>query len=163
MYFQYCANRIHEILARDKNTFDPTSTLLARYVELKTKREGGQDTEYLTVHLKSPKEQKLAKGVTVELFPTENFTCPIKAYKKWRDGSKLIRNNKSYRSRPLVRMESGENFTGKKLNKVLKKLLSPYVDYSKGKVTSHSYRAGLATMMAKCGYSDADIMTTGEF
>ena len=60
-------------------------------------------------------------------------------------------------------MESGENFTGSTFNKVLKKLLSPYVDYNKGKVTSHSYRAGLATMMAKCGYSDAEIMTTGEY
>ena len=42
------------------------------------------------IHLKAPKEQKLSKGVTVELFPTPGTEfCPIKAYSKWKNYSKL--------------------------------------------------------------------------
>ena len=37
------------------------------------------------------------------------------------------------------------------------------MDYKKGKILSHSFRAGLATMMAKSGYSDEEVMRTGRW
>ena len=62
-----------------------------------------------------------------------------------------------------MRLESGGNYTGKMFNKDLKQLLSPYVDYSKGTVSSHSFRSGLASLMATLGYSDQEIMTIGRW
>ena len=62
-----------------------------------------------------------------------------------------------------MRMEDGKNYTGRLFNNHLKKLLSPYLDYDHGRILSHSFRAGLATMMAQCGYTDAEIMTTGKY
>ena len=72
--------RIHEVLARDRSTFDPMSTLLVRDVTLNSTEEGGKKLEYLSVHLKSPKEQKLSNGVRVEIFETGSFICPVGAY-----------------------------------------------------------------------------------
>ena len=63
--------------------------------------------------------------------------------------------------KPVFRNEDGSNYTGKEFNKDLKKLLGKLLDYNKGKILSYSFRSGLATMMAKCGYSDEDIMRTG--
>ena len=48
-------------------------------------------------------------------------------------------------------------------NTDLKILLRGQVDYSKGKITSHSFCAGLATEMAKLGYADQDIMNIGRW
>ena len=118
--------------------------------------------EMLTVHLKSPKEQKLAKGITVELFETGSFICPVKAYKKWKAATRLGRGGHLAKGSPLLRKEAGENFTGKEFNSTLKELLQEYVDYDKGKITSHSYRAGMATMMAQLGCSDDEIMASGK-
>ena len=63
----------------------------------------------------------------------------------------------------VFRNEDGSNYTGKEFNIDLKKLLGKHLDYNKGKILSHSFRSGLATMMAKCGYSDEDIMRTGRW
>ena len=37
-------------------------------------------------------------------------------------------------------------------------LLRPYIDYEKRKILSHSFRAGMASMMASAGYQDHEIM-----
>ena len=54
------------------------STLLVKDVSLHSTEEDGLKTEFLSVHLKSPKEQKLAKGVKVEVFATGTFICPVR-------------------------------------------------------------------------------------
>ena len=69
--------RIHEVLARDQDTYDPLSTLLVNDVTLHKTKEEGKELEFLSVHLKSAKEQKLSKGVRVELFATDSFICPV--------------------------------------------------------------------------------------
>ena len=65
--------RIHEVLARDQSTYDPMATLLVRDVVVQNMKEDGKTIEFLTVHLKAPKEQKLSTGVKVELFATDSF------------------------------------------------------------------------------------------
>ena len=64
---------------------------------------------------------------------------------------------------PFVREEDGRNYTGADFNRDLKKLLVGIIDYKEGAVTSHSFRAGLATWMARAGYSDEEIMLTGRW
>ena len=122
--------------------FDPISTLLAKDVTLHSLVEGGKPIEYLAVHIKSLKEQKLSTGITVELFETGSEICPVSAFKKWRATSRLTRGTAKQigRNKPLIRLEEGTNYTGKSFNSDLKKLLSPYLNYDHGKILSHSFR-----------------------
>ena len=108
----------------------------------------GRETKILEIHLKAPKEQKISKGVKVELFPVPGTEfCPVKAFQKWNNLSKLKMN----KSQVMFRKQSGKAYTGKEFNRDLKELLSPHIDYDKGKVLSHSFRSGLATTMAQLG------------
>ena len=65
--------------------------------------------------------------------------------------------------RPFFRDLGGRGYTGRAFNNDLQELLTGQVDYSLGSITSHSFRAGLATEMARVGYSDADIMAVGRW
>ena len=149
--------RIHEILARDKMTFDVQSTLLGN--NLKVEYWPEKDSKVMKVWLKSPKELRNGTGVMVELFPTNNYLCPIRALEKWRNVSRIPKSE----VKPVFRHEDGSNYTGKDFNEDLRKLLAKHLDYKKGKILSHSFRSGLATMMAKNGYSDDEIMRTGRW
>ena len=67
------------------------------------------------------------------------------------------------KGKPAIRLDSGENYTGKEFNRDLRQLLSPHVNYQKGTISSHSFRSGLASLMATLGYSDLDIITIGRW
>ena len=149
--------RIHEILAREKMVFDVQTTLLGNNLKIEFWPE--KKTKVLKIWLKSPKELKNGTGVMVEIFPTNNYLCPIKALEKWRRSSKIAKTE----VKPVFRHEDGSNYTGREFNEDLKKLLGKHLDYKQGKILSHSFRAGLATMMAKSGYSDEEVMRTGRW
>ena len=149
--------RIHEILAREKMTFDAQTTLLGNNIRVEYWQE--KETNVMKIWLKSPKELRKGTGIAVEIFPTNNYLCPIRAFNKWRKVSKMAKTG----AKPVFRHEDGSNYTGKEFNLDLKKLLGKHLDYRKGKILSHSFRAGLATMMAQNGYSDEDIMRTGRW
>ena len=151
--------RVHELLSRETRSFDPTSTLLKKDVTVSACQDGGIRTEVLQVYLKSPKEARLSDGVMVDLFSTSSFFCPVVAYKKYVASLPFMLEDNS----PLFRSSSGVGYTGAGFNADLKVLLRGQVDYSKGKITSHSFRAGLATEMAKLGYADQDIMNIGRW
>ena len=140
--------RLHELLSREENSYDVTQTLLVQDVKiLKTKLQG-KPSNVVEILLKAPKEQKLAKGVNVELFPIpDSEFCPLKAYQKWNNLSTL----RVDRGQVLFRKNSGKTYTGKQFNKDLKQLLSPHIDYDKGRVLAHSFRSGLATTIAQLG------------
>ena len=151
--------RVHELLSRETRIFDPTSTLLKKDVTVSVCQDGGTRIEVLQVYLKSPKEARLSDGVMVDLFSTSSFFCPVVAFKKYISSLPFMLEENS----PVFRSSSGVGYTGAGFNADLKILLSGQVDYSKGKITSHSFRAGLATEMAKLGYADQDIMNIGRW
>ena len=66
-------------------------------------------------------------------------------------------------AQPLATMSDGTGYTGRMFNEDLKHLLRDKVDLLQGPLTSHSFRAGLATMMAKARCSDKDIQLTGRW
>ena len=151
--------RIHELLSKDVNSFDETSTLLGKDVKLiKTKLDGTEE-ELLMVHLKSPKEEKLSRGVRVELFSTGTFSCPVKAWKRW---TALVKGSHDP-LKPIFRFSSGKCLSGSIFNTELKALLGKYFNYDEGKYLSHSFRAGMASMMALAGYTDETIMRQGRW
>ena len=76
--------RIHELLSRKTTNFDVQTTLLRENVTLSTAKHEGVDKEFLSIHLKHPKEEALAGGVTIEIFECKNKkVCPIASLKNW--------------------------------------------------------------------------------
>ena len=150
------AFRVHEILSKNETFFDEDFTLLVGDIKIRQGKEN-QGGRFLEVKLKSPKEDKAGKAVVVEVFESKGPTCPVKAFERWSTRETLEVGF------PLFRERNGTLLTGRKLNKLLKTLLGPYIDYKKGKFTSHSFRIGLATTLGSIGVSEADIKAAGRW
>ena len=153
--------RIHELLAKNKMSFSPTADLLGKSVQKKTWSKDGKSKTYLEVYLAHPKEARLSKGILVDVFAiegVESWACPVRAYDAY-----MRTGCQGGAEQPLIQSEDGSNYTGADFNKDLKFLLAGKVDYKEGSVTSHSFRAGLASWMARAGYSDQEIMLTGRW
>ena len=151
--------RVHELLSREENKFDPSSTLLAKNVTSEMVKEGGKWTKVVKVYLKSPKERRLKMGVAVDVFPADSFLCPVEAFHKYL----LSLGRPLPPSGPVFLTGKRSGYTGAAFNKDLRELLKGVVDYDKGKITSHSFRAGLATEMGRLGYKDDEIKSIGRW
>jgi hypothetical protein len=145
------AFRIHELLCQLESTFDPDFELLGKGV---VEHDTGRSISFV---LQCPKEQKSAAPVVVDIFENTTELCPIKAYMKWRKKAKLRQDM------PAFRWQDGTPFTGRKLNKILKELLKDHMTYASGKVTTHSFRSGIASMMAARGFAEDDIKAIGRW
>jgi thioesterase domain-containing protein len=120
---------------------------------------GGRKVETLKIHLKHPKEERLSSGVVIDVFTTNDFMCPVKAFKDWQK-DKVV---KLSTHKPMFRLAEGQNYTGAVFNNDLRTLLKDEVDYEKFPITAHSFRRGLATFMAKHKYTDDQIMKVGRW
>ena len=147
------AFRVHELLCKKQSSFDPDFTLLGRDVKLVT--QGGR--EVLQLRIKAPKEQKVGKDVIVDVYSTDSELCPVRAFKKW------IKFKGKEDGLPLFRFSSGVPLTGKKFNEVVRDRLKGEVENIEKLFSSHSFRAGAASMMAAIGYSDDDIKAVGRW
>ena len=146
--------RIHELLCQVEDKFDPDFTLLRKDVKL-FRREEGPDR--LEVTLKCPKESKRGKKVVVDLFETKGETCPIAAFKKWE------KNVRGKENEPAFIDAIGRPLTGRRLNKIVKSLLESHINYKTGKITSHSFRAGMASLLAAKGFEEEEIKISGRW
>jgi hypothetical protein len=151
------AFRIHELLCRTETSFDPAYDLLRQDVKIETATYGGKTTRFLTVRLKSPKEQRDGKTVVVDVFESGGDICPVRAYRKW---EKLSQGEADW---PAFRAPCGTPLTGRKLNSYIRELLGGSVDYEKGKITSHSFRSGIASILGSKGFSDEEIKQAGRW
>ena len=151
--------RIHELLSREAQKFDPPSTLLAKDISREMVKDGNKWEKVIKVYLKSPKERRLKMGLAIDVFPTDSYLCPVGAYGKYLRS--LDRAPSPGGPAFLTKERTG--YTGAAFNKDLKELLKGHIDYSRGKITSHSFRAGLATEMGKLGYKDEEIKAVGRW
>ena len=140
-------------------TFDITSTLLGKDIKIEKWLENDKVIKVMKVWLKSPKEDKKGHGVMVEIFETKSELCPVASFEKWKAVSKAAVTQ----TKPAFRLEDGSLYNGATFNADLKSLLSKHLDYNKNKILAHSFRAGLATLMAKNNYSDSEIMRIGRW
>ena len=149
--------RIHELLSKERQSYDPFVTLLGKDIVLKE----NDKYPHIQVLLKTQKKDRIGKDEVVDVFGTNNFFCPIKAYKKYRKSTSKL----SFEAhKPVFRTEEGKAYTGKNFNADLKSLLGSVIDYSSmGKVSSHSFRIGITTMLGKLGFSDQEIMAMGRW
>ena len=146
--------RIHELLCKEGGKFDPHFTLLNE--NLMVVKDGGR--EVIQVWVKWPKENKTGGEFVVEVFESANDHCPVRALKKW-----WGRNPPREDGLPAFRRENGEAMTGKHMNSVLKDLLKDHVDYKRGKITGHSFRSGVPSILGAAGYTEEEIKVVGRW
>ena len=151
--------RIHELLSREEKKFDPSSTLLAKNVSSEVVKDGRRWEKVIKVYLKNPKERRLKMGLAIDVFPTDSYICPVRAFEKYLQSLEqpLLPGG------PAFLTPGRTGYTGNSFNKDVKNLLQNHVDYSRGKITSHSFGAGLATEMGRLGYKDEEIKAVGRW
>ena len=145
--------RIHEILSRRQGSYDPAFTLLGQDIKVVKVKVGGATMEVLQVLIKSPKEDRIGKDIIIDIYETKTGFCPVKYFKRWLANSPPISNRK-----PAFLKPCGNPLTGSEFNKIFKQLLSPHLDYSKMKISSHSFRGGMATLLGQLGCCDEEII-----
>ena len=64
---------------------------------------------------------------------------------------------------PLFTLQDESGYTGRMFNEDVKTLLTGKIDTSLGPLTTHSFRAGMATMMAEAGCTDDQIQLAGRW
>ena len=149
--------RIHEVLSKKRAEFDPLTTLLEQDTKLQQCEIQGKKEWVLSIFLKTQKQQRVGNGTKIEIFCNDSFMCPTKAVKHWMQASNLERTGKL----PFFRTESRECYTGADFNRDLIELTAGYLKV--GKLRSHSFRSGVASEMAICGFSDEEIKRQGRW
>jgi len=150
--------RIHEILSRSEIEYDPDFTLLGNDAKVKTfKNDKGQEGKVLHFSVKNPKEDKIGRVVIVDVYETGGPTCPVKAFCRWIDRRRPEGN------KILFRRKDGTPLTGRKFNMYLRQLLGPHIDYKKGKITAHSFRSGIPSLLGQLGHTEDDIKAVGRW
>ena len=150
--------RVHEILSKYQQVFDPAFTLLGKDIRVVNIKVNNKTISVLQILIKSPKEDRIGKEVVVDVYETKGSFCPVKHYKKWLESNPPMSSRK-----PAFLKPNGSPFTGRDLNKILKQLLSPHIDYTKNKISSHSFRVGMATMLGQIGFTDEEIQAMGRW
>ena len=152
--------RIHELLSKKEVEFDTQTTLLWRNVKVGSVVVHKESLKVLTIHIKSPKIDRIGAGDNIEVFQLDNFMCPVKAMESYRQVSKV----KGEPEMPVFRLNSGECLTGKGMNRRLDNLTQGLEKLVPGGVVkSHSFRAGVASEMARRGHNSEDIKGVGRW
>ena len=154
----YGSLRVHEVFPTKKSEYDPKQTLLRNDIKLKKVYVNGTPVEVLILNIKRPKEAN-GSSVKVELFANGTKSCPVNAYKKllsfW--------GHRKHSDTPLMTREDKSLWTGKCLNKLLIPLTNGIQKPGGKRILSHSFRAGIPTLMARAGYSDTEIQRQGRW
>ena len=146
-----------ELLAREEHQFDPAYTLLAEDIAV-VPDNSEPDCWMVQYRIKSPKECKKGATVIVDVFHSQQNICPVLAIQKWRNAGGLAEIGQ-----PGFRWSDGKPLTSKRFNEMLKDRLTGYIDGGEKLYSSHSFRAGAASMLATLGYSDSDIKALGKW
>ena len=154
----YGSLRVHEVLSENATGYDPFSTLTWSDIRESRLKVNGKQVSLLILSIKSPKEAK-GKTVTVEIFENKTSTCPVQAFRQL----KRMLPPKASNSWPFSTKANGLLLTGKEFNSLLKDI-SVGINKGPGRVIrSHSFRAGIPTLMARAGYPDNEIQRQGRW
>ena len=107
----------------------------------------------MTINLKNMKESRDPSASTIELIESDTFFCLIDAFVKF---SNLV--GRPPPSFPLMQA-NGKCLMTNKFNRTLKDVLG----LDGEDISSHSFRAGLVTSLARAGASDEVIKATGRW
>jgi len=141
-----------ELLAKSSQQFDPAFTLLKKDMKMIYQ---GEEAKSLQVRLKMPKEDKDGRAEILDLYKTDTDVCPIRAAVKWLKATRHWEENQ-----PAFRLQSGLALTARYMNNTLDELLKGYTDK---RIKVHSFRSGMASMMATLGFTDEQIKDMGRW
>jgi len=146
-----------ELLARSEKDFDPAYTLLLEDAILSADNlDCG--SEMIQYRIKAPKEDKKGRITIVDVYQSRADLCPVRALKKWK-----ALNPPAERGQPLFRWTCGTPLTGCRLTAVLRERLKGFLDGTENRYSTHSFRAGAASMLGSLGYSDSDVKALGRW
>ena len=150
--------RCGELLSKKANSIDPEIDLQLKDIRLVKRFVNKTKIELLEVNLKSPKEAKEnVKNIKVEVFGNGTALCPLKAFKNYVAGVGVKDGNSAAFRLPVV----GLAYRHQRFNKDLQSLLSKHLRY--GKLSGHSFRSGLSSLLGQAGFSDSEVMAMGRW
>ena len=124
---------------------------------------GEENIVWLGVKLLKPKEFREGRGgVNVELFELGDSMkwCPVRAHRKFLEDCAWTRTKDS----PVFRWKSGRNITPEALNNYIRTVALDLSDYpADSSVTSHSFRAGIVSLMGAMGEPEDLIKSIGRW
>ena len=152
--------RIHELVSRSTAEFDSQTTLLWQDVSFSEVELKGEKIKSVSVHIKSPKVDRIGAGDNIQVFQLNNFMCPVAAMDKFRAESKC----KEEKEMPVFRKACGLCVSGAEINRRLAVLTKEVGNLVPGGVIkSHSFRSGVPSEMAKNGESSEAIQAVGRW
>ena len=128
--------RIHEVLSKNQSNFDPQTTLLSNNIEIVSVDCSGLERQLIRLKIKSPKEDRVGHGTTLEIFGNDTFLCPVRALKKYMKTNGHMGNSRQ--SKPFFMWPSGKGYTGTDFNKHLKEMTIELTVGTDKVVRSHS-------------------------
>ena len=121
------------------------------------------NTNYV-IFIALPKCSIDPRGYSIDLFAYKNSSyCPL------RNIDKVLKQGRStYEieySSPVFILKSGKLLTKQFMNNLLKQLLTPYFPANLGTFSCHSFRAGVASLMASCpeSFTEDDTKLAGRW
>jgi len=128
--------RCGEILANGEKEYCKDDTLL--WGDLKF-----YENDHILIHIKNAKS-RYKGGEFVDIFEFKGHgVCPVEALKK------LRQSNMNRLDSPVFCFDTGICLTRPMLNKIVKKLLTPYLGKEAEYITGHSFRAGIPAVLAR--------------
>jgi hypothetical protein len=133
----FASVRLGEILSDFVSSFDPTATLLWKHVKFLNENE-------ILLYIPCTKTKKYA-GEFIDLFAINNLACPVKAlYALMKMQIKLGFFDLNA---PVFAFSKNYFITTRKLNEILRSLLSSWYNDSTGFISCHSFRGAMINIM----------------
>ena len=147
------AFRMSELLCKNEYEYSTCDNLLKK--DVKVCKPDSTGKESVSIRIRNGKTSKGAEEL-VTVYATYDACCPVSAVKKLQVLNKDLPNDA-----PAFCSKQGKNFTCKRLNVILELLTSDHFD--SGKISNHSFRAGLISYFARLGHSEIDLKTIGRW
>ena len=71
-----------EALSRLQSEFDAQTTLLGKDIKSIMDKVDKKDRTFIRIVIKSPKEDRIGRGMCLEIFGNDTFLCPVRAMNK---------------------------------------------------------------------------------
>ena len=158
--------RSAELLPGLATSWTPETTLLGRDIVLRKEKINGAWVSYLQLSVKVPKESKNSKQkiVPVELFEQKEaaaWFCPLRAFTSC---LRVVHAGHLDPDLPVFRTANGLGYCPRRFNEDIKLLLSDKLNYQAGGgISAHCFRAGIASTLARMGFSEETIAAQGRW
>ena len=98
------------------------------------------------------------RSMIVDVFSTGTALCPVRAFRQWKREARCWED-----AQPAFRLQDGRPLTAGKFTAIVRDRLRGYLDNVDEAISAHSFRIGLASMLAALGYSEEQIKAMGRW